>query len=267
MPSFVSIYAMEQASSHPIAKSIRAYAEGALPPNFAPASAQNISETAGTGLTATGPDGAVYSLGAARRTTGAEAADIALTRDGLPVAYVTLHDALRATAATAVGDLHRAGIETVLLTGDSRRKANAVAGQLHIDRVYAEQLPGEKLDLISTLSSERSTAMVGDGINDSAALSRADVGVSLGGASAAALDAAQVVLLRDDLTLLTKGRDVAALTLKTIKESLFWAFSYNVVAIPLAALGFLNPMWAALFMAFSDVVVIGNAIRLKNRGV
>jgi Cu+-exporting ATPase len=91
------------------------------------------------------------------------------------------------------------------------------------------------------------------------------VGISLGGASAAALDAARVVLMRDDLSLLAEGRRIAGLTVQTIRESLFWAFSYNIVAIPLAALGYLNPLWAALFMAFSDVVVIGNAIRLKRR--
>jgi len=180
---------------------------------------------------------------------------------------LSLADDLRKGARTLVQSLDKAGIETTLLTGDRRAKAEFVAQELGIRAVFAEQLPAQKLERIAELSAEKPTAMVGDGINDAAALSRADVGISLGGGSAAALDAAQVVLLRDDLSLLTEGRKVANLTLRTIKESLFWAFSYNIVAIPLAAMGFLNPMWAALFMAFSDVVVIGNAIRLKSRSI
>ena len=263
------INAMEQASSHPIAKSIRQYTTATLPTDFAPdlrlgpppqtTWPQSIKEVAGRGLMAT-LDGYDYRLGASN-TRG----DIALSRNDREIAWLTLSDAARPSAKATIADLHAAGIETVLLTGDSERKAGQIAKELGIDRVYAEQLPAQKLALISQLSSEKPTAMVGDGINDAAALSRADVGISLGSASAAALDAAQVVLMREDLGLLTQGRHVASLTLRTIKESLFWAFSYNIVAIPLAALGFLNPMWAALFMAFSDVVVIGNAIRLKSR--
>ena len=260
------IYAMEQASSHPIAKSIRAHIEAALPPGLAPASVQNLLEVPGLGLTATDAIGDKYVLGAANKAPGApERADVALTRNGTCVAWLTLADELRPEAAATIGRLNASGIKTVLLTGDSQRKANEVAAQLGIAETYSEMLPEQKLQTVSLLSQSASVAMVGDGINDSAALSRADVGISLGGASAAALDAAQVVLLRDDLTLIDRGRAVAALTLRTIRESLFWAFSYNVVAIPLAAFGYLNPMWAALFMAFSDVVVIGNAIRLKSR--
>ncbi|NJC26842.1 heavy metal translocating P-type ATPase [Neolewinella antarctica] len=272
------IYRMEQASSHPIAKSIRDYTKGLLPTNFAsrqstgpidgqPAPAQSITEVPGKGLVMSS-DNTAYFLGAARHLTTSvppTGTDIVLTRDEKLVAWLSLSDDLRPGAKAVIDDLKSVNIEPALLTGDSATKAHRVADELGIVDVYAEQLPAEKLAVISRLSLEKPTAMVGDGINDSAALSRADVGISLGGASAAALDAAQVVLMRDDLSLLTSGRKVAALTLRTIKESLFWAFSYNIVAIPLAALGYLNPMWAALFMAFSDVVVIGNAIRLKSR--
>ncbi|SEQ66647.1 heavy metal translocating P-type ATPase [Neolewinella agarilytica] len=261
------IYDMEQFSSHPIAGSVRAYL---LKEDMNEAGGQlTVTETPGLGLRATNEAGDQYYLGAARKLPPGvevpkEAAVVLLKNDHL-LAWLSLADEVRVGARTLVQSLAKESIETILLTGDQQRKADAVAKELGIDTVFAEQLPDEKLQKIAALSAEKPTAMVGDGINDAAALSRADLGISLGGASAAALDAAQVVLLRDDLSLLTEGRKVAALTLRTIKESLFWAFSYNIVAIPLAALGFLNPMWAALFMAFSDVVVIGNAIRLKGR--
>ncbi len=260
-------YTLEQYSSHPIAASIRSYLEAARAPDNA--SGLTVEETPGLGLTARDAAGNRYYLGAPRNLpAGAsvpEAAAVVLLENDRVLAWLSLADEIRPGARTLVQGLVAANIETVLLTGDRRAKADAVARQLGIGAVFAEQLPQQKLDLIARLSAEKPTAMVGDGINDAAALSRADLGISLGGASAAALDAAQIVLLRDDLSALDEGRRVAALTLKTIRESLFWAFSYNIVAIPLAALGFLNPMWAALFMAFSDVVVIGNAIRLKGR--
>ncbi|TXF91610.1 cadmium-translocating P-type ATPase [Neolewinella aurantiaca] len=261
------IYDMEQFSSHPIAASITAFLKTT---SLAPAAGPlTVSETPGLGLNATDNVGNHYYLGAARKLPAGvnvpANADVILLKNDEFLASLSLADDLRKGARTLVQSLDEAGIETTLLTGDRRAKADAAAKELGIKSVYAEQLPSQKLERIAALSAEKPTAMVGDGINDAAALSRADIGISLGGGSAAALDAAQIVLLRDDLSLLTEGRKVAALTLRTIKESLFWAFSYNIVAIPLAAMGFLNPMWAALFMAFSDVVVIGNAIRLKSR--
>lgn len=258
------VFELESYSSHPIAGSVRDYLwkqEMADPHdeayrNFAGALA--VEETAGLGLTS----GDFY-LGSPRGEL--DYADVVLKRGDLLLAWFTLIDEVRPEAPLLVKRLHEQGLTTVLLTGDRQEKAELVAGSVGIDEVYASQLPDQKLDRITALSEQRPTAMVGDGINDAAALSRADLGISLGGASAAALDAAQVVLMRDDLSLLVEGKRIANLTVRTIRESLFWAFSYNVVAIPLAALGYLNPMWAALFMAFSDVVVIGNAVRLKNR--
>nr|WP_256366176.1 cation-translocating P-type ATPase [Lewinella sp. W8] len=268
------LYVMEGYSSHPIAASVRKHLEttemmasdAAVYREFV--GSLTTREEAGLGLRATNDRGDEFYLGAPRAfpqlISPAGAAAVLVKNDKL-LASFELEDEVRAGAAALVQSLSAKGIDTVLLTGDNREKATTVAREVGITTVLAEQLPQQKLDHIARLSADRPTAMVGDGINDAAALSRADLGISLGGASAAALDAAQVVLLRDDLRLLTEGYEVASLTLKTIRESLFWAFSYNIVAIPLAALGFLNPMWAALFMAFSDVVVIGNAIRLKRR--
>ena len=258
------IFEMEAFSSHPIAGSVRDYlwktemADPREPAYQTFAGNLDVRETAGLGLQSGG-----FYLGAARGDW--PGADVVLKREGEVLAWFSLADELRPGAAELVERLHERGLTTALLTGDRDAKARRVAGEVGIDEVYAGQLPDQKLDKITQLSNERPTAMVGDGINDAAALSRANLGISLGGASAAALDAAQVVLMRDDLGLLLEGRRIAELTVRTIRESLFWAFSYNIVAIPLAALGYLNPMWAALFMAFSDVVVIGNAVRLKNR--
>ncbi len=258
------IFELEGYSSHPIAESVRDYlskqqmADPGTEVYRAFAGQLTVRETAGLGL----QSGAFY-LGTARGEVAE--ADVVLKRGDHLLAHFTLVDELRTGAARVLAGLRTQGIKTILLTGDRRAKAERVAREVGIDEVYAGQLPQQKLERITALSQVQPTAMVGDGINDAAALSRADLGISLGGASAAALDAAQVVLMRDDLSLLVEGRRIAGLTVKTIRESLFWAFSYNIVAIPLAALGYLNPMWAALFMAFSDVVVIGNAVRLKNR--
>lgn len=261
------IHTLEGHSSHPIATSIRA----ALSVTGAPAAYDfaEVEELPGRGLRAVDSRGNQFYLGSPNASPGRDAVsaddDVVLWRNDELLAGLRFSDELRPAAAELIEALHADGIETVLLTGDRQAKAHAVASRLGIDAVFAEQLPEDKLAVIERLSRQKPTAMVGDGINDAAALSRADLGISLGGASDVALDAARVVLLRDNLSLLVRGRRVASLTLRTIRESLFWAFSYNAIAIPLAALGYLNPMWAALFMAFSDVVVIGNAIRLKTR--
>ncbi|THH41550.1 heavy metal translocating P-type ATPase [Neolewinella litorea] len=258
------IYDLEGYSSHPIAGAVREYLARQSMVEADDVDYQNwrgefsVAETPGLGLSA-GP----FYLGAAKDES--LDADVVLRKDNQVLASLTLIDTVRPGTAAMIRQLHDRGVKTVLLTGDRPSKAERVAEQVGIDEVFAGQLPDQKLERISRLSGEQPTAMVGDGINDAAALSRADLGISLGGASAVALDAAQVVLMRDDLSVLIEGKRIADLTVRTIKESLFWAFSYNIVAIPLAALGYLNPMWAALFMAFSDVVVIGNAIRLKRR--
>ena len=146
-------------------------------------------------------------------------------------------------------------------------KLAATARQLGIENYFGEQHPEQKLNMIEKLSAETPTAMVGDGINDAPALAKATIGVSLSDASQVAIQSAQIVLLKGKLENLMKAFAISKHTLLTIKQNLFWAFAYNIVAIPIAAMGFLNPMWGALFMAFSDVVVIGNSIRLKTKNI
>jgi Cu+-exporting ATPase len=155
-------------------------------------------------------------------------------------------------------------IETVLLSGDSLQKCESLAKEIGIKTVYAKQSPAEKIQMIAQFTAEENTSMFGDGINDAPALSRAFIGISLASASQIAIQSSDVILLnKNNLNQLNKALKISRYTLRTIKQNLFWAFSYNLIAIPIACLGYLNPMWAALFMAFSDVVVIGNSIRLK----
>jgi Cu+-exporting ATPase len=160
------------------------------------------------------------------------------------------------------------GILPILLSGDKLKKCEDLNEKLQFSEVYAEQLPHQKLEKIEQMVAETPTAMFGDGINDAPALARATVGISISNATQVAIQSADVILLnKNHLHQLPKALQVAKHTLLTIKQNLFWAFAYNIVAIPIAAMGFLNPMWGALFMAFSDVVVIGNSIRLKYKKI
>jgi P-type Cu+ transporter len=175
-----------------------------------------------------------------------------------------MEDKIREGAEELISFLKEKGIRTVLLSGDRKAKCEQVARDLGIDEVFAEQLPEQKLELIQQWADSEPTAMVGDGINDAPALTRATVGISLSNATHAAMNAATVVVMDGGgLSRLQEAFSLGGHTLLTIRQNLFWAFAYNIVAIPMAALGFLNPMVAALSMAFSDVVVIGNAIRFK----
>ena len=262
------LYAMEGHSNHPIAHSLLKWLS--LQPKEEGVSLSEIREDKGVGLSATDSMGRIYQLGSARilpKGMVVPSGQVYLLRDGELLAVVELMDELKEEAAGVISYLHKHGLETVVLSGDTVDKTRDVAQALSIEKFYGAQLPEDKLSQISALSGEKPTAMVGDGVNDAPALARATLGVSLSNASQAAIESAQVVLLNGRLDALPKAIGIARATVLTIKQNLFWAFIYNIVAIPVAAMGYLNPMWGALFMAFSDVVVIGNSIRLKYKRI
>ncbi len=176
-------------------------------------------------------------------------------------------DTVRSSSKQAVGDLVAMGVDVAMLTGDNEQTANAIASQIGIGRVIAGVLPAGKADEVERLeASGRSVAFVGDGINDAPALTRADLGMAVGSGTDVAIEAGDVVLMSGDPTLAVTALGLARATFRTIKQNLFWAFGYNIAAIPLAALGFLNPMIAAAAMAFSSVSVVTNSLRLRRYG-
>lgn len=184
--------------------------------------------------------------------------------DGAARAVLVVSDAVKPTSAEAVRRLRDLGLTPVLLTGDNQAVAAAVAAEVGIDEVIAEVLPEDKVAVIERLQSEgRSVAMVGDGVNDAAALARADLGLAMGTGTDAAIEAGDLTLVRGDLRAAADAIRLARATLGTIRTNLFWAFGYNVAALPLAAAGLLNPMIAGAAMAFSSVFVVGNSLRLR----
>jgi heavy metal translocating P-type ATPase len=184
--------------------------------------------------------------------------------DGEVRAALGVADTLRPTAAGVVERLRRRGIEVAMITGDNRRTAEAIAAQVGIDRVIAEVLPGDKAAEVERLrAAGRHVAFVGDGVNDAPALTAADLGMAIGTGSEVAVEAGQVVLMSGDPQLAEVALGLATRTFRVIKQNLFWAFAYNTAAIPLAALGFLDPMIAAAAMAMSSVSVVGNSLRLR----
>lgn len=184
--------------------------------------------------------------------------------DGSARATLVVRDPLKDTSRQAVAELRALGLRPVLLTGDNQGAARAVAREVGIEDVVAQVLPEDKVDVVARLQREgRTVAMVGDGVNDAAALATADLGLAMGTGTDVAIEAADVTLVRGDLRSAAQSIRLSRRTLRVIQQNLFWAFAYNVAAIPLAALGLLNPMIAGAAMAFSSVLVVGNSLRLR----
>ncbi|MDR7301480.1 heavy metal translocating P-type ATPase [Haloactinomyces albus] len=184
--------------------------------------------------------------------------------DGRVLAVLALADLVKPSAERAVRELHRLGLRTVLLTGDNAATASAVAGEVGIEETIAEVLPGEKVDVVRGLQSEgRAVAVVGDGVNDAPALATADLGLAVVAGTDVAIKAADLILVREDLTAAPDAIKLARGTLRTIRGNLVWAFGYNVAAIPLAMLGLLNPLIAGGAMALSSGFVVSNSLRLR----
>ncbi|MFG1953079.1 heavy metal translocating P-type ATPase [Micromonospora sp. NPDC048830] len=269
--------ALEAASEHPIARAVAAGAAEAGP--LAPVTGFANAEGLGVAGTVDGREVTVGRLrllrergldvpeGVARAVTDAEAAGrtaVLAGWDGRARGVLAVADVVKPTSAAAVAGLRALGLTPVLLTGDNATVARAVAAEVGIDEVIAEVLPADKVDVVRRLQAEgRAVAMAGDGINDAAALAQADLGLAMGTGTDVAIEASDLTLVRGDLAAAVDAIRLSRRTLAVIKGNLFWAFAYNVAALPLAAAGLLNPMIAGAAMAFSSVFVVANSLRLR----
>ncbi|WP_030077562.1 heavy metal translocating P-type ATPase [Streptomyces baarnensis] len=270
--------ALENASEHPIAQAVATAATDATGPLPTPEDFQNVPGLGVQGVV----EGHAVLVGReqllaeweirlpaplAEAKKAAEAAGrtaITVAWDGEARAVLEVADAVKDTSAEAVRRLRDLGLTPILLTGDNRAVAESVAAEVGIDEVYAEVMPQDKVDVVKRLQAEgRSVAMVGDGVNDAAALAQADLGLAMGTGTDAAIEAGDLTLVRGDLNAAADAIRLSRRTLSTIRTNLFWAFAYNVAALPLAAAGLLNPMIAGAAMAFSSVFVVGNSLRLR----
>ncbi|HET6723679.1 MAG TPA: cation-translocating P-type ATPase [Chitinophagaceae bacterium] len=253
-------YSLEKYSNHPLAKSIIHHWKTNKEIRW-----KSIEEIKGQGMTATDSDGNNYQAGSyiiAQNLTKDDKHSIYILRNNELLGWIDLKDELRTESKTVVEFLKKKGIKTILLSGDRYTKTKQLADELGIEEVFAEQTPEQKLEKISELSALSPTVMVGDGINDAPALAKATIGVSMSEASQLAMQSAQVVLMNHGLKKLPTALGLGRHTYLTIKQNLFWAFLYNIIAIPVAALGFLSPTFGALVMGLSDVVLAANSVRL-----
>ena len=257
------ITAIEERSNHPIARSLVTGLKSLPQEKLI---LKIVQEEKGLGMRAEDVAGNHYFLGSGKSTANS-GFNVSLYKNQKLLAQVSIDDEIKPDAAALIAQLKKMNIIPVLLSGDKDSRCLNVAKQIGIDEVHSEKLPDEKLAVIDIYRQKGKTIMIGDGINDAPALTRADVGVSMNDASQVAIQSARVVLLNTDLHSVVKFLQISRHTLLTIKQNLFWAFAYNIVAIPVAALGFLNPMLGAFTMAFSDVIVIGNSLRLKSKKI
>jgi Cu+-exporting ATPase len=254
---------LEKESSHPIANGI------VKQWNKKFTHYEETEEIKGVGIKGKTQAGDFIELGSFRlvKRLTTERHDLFVLKNGKLLGWIDFKDEIRPEAKTVIKMLKQKGFELSILSGDRKEKCQQVAKELGIKKVLSEKLPKEKLEAIEKLASAGGVAMVGDGINDSPALTKADVGISFGEASQIAMQSADVVLTKNSLLALPEAIGLGKHTFLTIKQNLFWAFLYNIIAIPVAAFGFLTPTFGAGVMALSDVVLIVNSLRLRIKNV
>jgi len=253
-------YSLEKYSNHPIAKCITDEWKSKDEISWV-----KIEEVKGMGMKAEDKEGNTWWAGSfktASAVTNDDTHNVYITKNNELIGWIDVKDEVRPEAKEVVDYLHSKGIRTILLSGDRYDKTKALGEQLGIDTVIAEQSPEQKLLKVAELSSAVPTVMIGDGINDAPALAKATVGISMSDASQIAMQTSQVVLMNNGLKNLPTALGLGKHTYITIKQNLFWAFAYNIIAIPIAALGFLTPNFSALAMGLSDVVLAINSVRL-----
>ncbi|MCU7547636.1 cation-translocating P-type ATPase [Chitinophagaceae bacterium LB-8] len=254
------VFSLEKYSNHPLAKSIAKHWRTSEETRW-----QQIEEVKGKGMQATDKEGNHYKAGSytvAKHLTTDHTHNIYIVRNNELIGWIDLEDELRPEAKDVVRYLKSKNLKTILLSGDRLKKSQHIAEVLGLDEVIAEQTPEQKLQTITDLSAKTPTVMIGDGINDAPALAKATIGISMSEASQLAMQSAHVVLMNSGLKKLPTALGLGRHTYMTIKQNLFWAFLYNIIAIPVAAFGFLSPTFGALVMGLSDVVLAANSVRL-----
>ena len=255
------IYNIELHSSHPIATSLVSELK-----NFSnKLILSDINEEKGVSISAK-YNNDIYKIGSERILNEEleSVHDLYLLKNDILITTIDISDEIKTDTNKIIKSLNNIGVNTSLISGDKESKCADISNEISFQSIYFQKLPHEKLDIIKKYNKKYNTAMIGDGVNDSPALSEATIGISISDSTGVAIQSSDIILLnKNNLNQLPLAFKISKHTFLTIKQNLFWAFSYNIIAIPLAALGYLNPMWAALFMAFSDLVVVGNSIRLK----
>lgn len=260
------IVSIEKYSTHPLARAVLKIWD-----NTKPVPLYDVSEIKGTGMRTKDKEGNIWELGSTDFNSNGASIEPGHTaylfKNGQLQGWFDMEDQIRPEAGFVVSYLHSKGVETILLSGDSEEKVSALASQLGIKKFFAAVKPAEKLKKIEELNNLSPVVMVGDGINDAPALAKAAIGISMSDASHLALQSSQVVLMNSGLKQLPLALGLGKHTFLTIRSNLFWAFIYNLVAIPAAAMGFMAPRFAAFAMGFSDVVLAINSLWLKFKKV
>ena len=261
------LYSLEQYSSHPIAKSILSHLQNSEINNGS-ILFQDVQEIKGKGIFAKDKDGNDYYVGSGKFApidTDSKY-QVYLFKNKELLAYIELKDEVRLEAKEVIEWLKTQNIKSTILSGDTNNRCESIAIELGIDNYLAQQLPKDKADYIERQSKLHAVAMIGDGINDAAALSLANLSLAIGDGSSIAISSGEIILMtKNPLEGIKKIKTLSEFTNKIIRQNLFWAFIYNIIAIPFAATGLLHPMIASLSMGFSDVIVIGNSLRIKNK--